>query len=103
MQATGARTCVFRTSGTIQLATQIVVSSGALTVAGQTSPGGIQIRLTSGIAATAARTPIRILASNVFLRHLRVRPGNMPAWDSTRGSRSGIGIEKSGAVNPENI
>ncbi|MBB4186208.1 hypothetical protein GGE07_002867 [Sinorhizobium terangae] len=103
MQATGARTCVFRVSGTIQLASPIVVSSGALTVAGQTSPGGIQIRLKSGIAATAAKTPIRILASNVFLRHLRVRPGNEAAWASTRGSRSGIGIEKAGTVDPQNI
>ena len=98
MQSTGARTCVFRTSGTIQLATSIIVTSGALTVAGQTSPGGIQIRLKSGIAATAAKTPIRILASNVFLRHLRVRPGNEAAWDSTRGMRSGIGIAKWGTV-----
>ncbi|WEX74319.1 hypothetical protein PYH37_001724 [Sinorhizobium numidicum] len=103
MQATGARTCVFRVSGTIQLASPIVVSNGALTVAGQTSPGGIQIRLKSGIAATAAKTPVRILASNVFLRHLRVRPGNEAAWDSTRGSRSGIGIEKAGTVDPQNI
>src|SRR5262245_26350722 len=67
MESTGARTCVFRTSGTIQLATPIVVKNGALTVAGQTSPGGIQIRLKSGIAAAAARTPISIEANNVFL------------------------------------
>ncbi|MCA1369374.1 hypothetical protein I6F15_18460 [Bradyrhizobium sp. BRP14] len=81
----------------------IVVSNGDLTVAGQTSPGGIQIRLRPGIAATAAKTPIRIVASNVFLRHLRVRPGNEAAWDSTRGSRSGIGIEKADTVDPQNI
>lgn len=103
MQSTGPRTCVFRTSGTIRLATPLVVSSGDLTVAGQTSPGGIQIRLKPGIVNTDAVTPIRIVASNVFLRHLRVRPGNEPAWDRTRGNRSGIGIEKAGTVDPQNI
>lgn len=102
--ALGARTCVFRTSGTIQLATPLVVSVPDLTIAGQTSPGGIQIRIKPGITAANAKTPIRILTNNIFIRNLRIRAGNYAAWDTTRGSRNGcIGVEKAGTVDPQNI
>jgi hypothetical protein len=44
MEASGPRNVVFRVSGTITLKTAIRVSTPYLTVAGQTSPGGVQIR-----------------------------------------------------------
>lgn len=103
MVAAGPRTCVFRVSGTMDLLGPIFVTEPFLTVAGQTSPGGVQLRLKPGIAATAAKTPVIIRTDEVFLRHLRIRPGNQAAWAATRGSRSGLGIERAGAVHPTNI
>ncbi len=94
----GARTCIFRVSGTIQLESPLLIDSGDITIAGQTSPNGIQLRLKPGITAANAKSPIRILASNVFIRNIRVRPGNESAWDSTRGSRDAISIEKNGST-----
>ncbi len=44
MEASGPRICVFRVSGTIVLHGPIRVSAPFLTVAGQTSPAGIEIR-----------------------------------------------------------
>ena len=44
MEASGPRIVVFRISGTIGLKSAIRVSTPYLTVAGQTSPGGVQIK-----------------------------------------------------------
>ncbi|WP_199193092.1 hypothetical protein [Allosphingosinicella deserti] len=73
MMATGPRTCVFRVSGTIELLSQIKPTSGNLTIAGQTAPGG-------GIAVRNA--PSNLTGSPLFfnkpdniIRHIRVRPG----------------------------
>jgi pectate lyase len=43
MEASGPRIVVFRVSGTIELRNAIRVSTPCRTVAGQTSPGGVQI------------------------------------------------------------
>lgn len=106
--AVGARTCIFRTSGTIQLSSPMVVTVPDLTIAGQTSPGQIQVRLNPNNTAANAKTPLRILTNNVFIRNIRIRSGNYSAWDSTRGSRNGcIGIERAGTspnyIHPQNI
>ncbi|MBI5692488.1 MAG: pectate lyase [Verrucomicrobia bacterium] len=63
----GNRTVVFRVSGTIDLQSDLLITQSNLTIAGQTAPGdGICLR----------RHPLRLSgASNVILRHLRVRPG----------------------------
>ncbi|TSC69223.1 MAG: Uncharacterized protein G01um101456_290 [Parcubacteria group bacterium Gr01-1014_56] len=89
MQATGARTCVFAVSGTIDLMSPIWVKgpNAYLTVAGQTSPGGIQIR--EALSPTDGRTPIIMQdTSEIILRHLRVRG----RWDRNNlaFSRSGL-------------
>ena len=69
-EASGPRTCVFRTSGTIAVDTWINVQNPYLTIAGQTSPGGIAIRL-----GGSTNTPLLIQTHDVVIRHLRIRPG----------------------------
>ena len=72
VMASGPRIVVFAVSGTIQILSQITVSNPYLTIAGQTSPGGVQIRGTLG-------TPTGLMFGggihDVIIRHLRVRIG----------------------------
>ncbi len=76
-EAEGPRTCIFRVGGTITLARDISITQPYLTIAGQTAPGGIQLR-GQGVG-------IRIFGSahNIIIRHLRIRPG------SPAGARNG--------------
>lgn len=75
LEATGPRTVVFRTGGTIELYSPIIVRSPYVTIAGQTAPGeGIAIANVTDSPGTT-RTPIVIATHNVVVRHLRVRPG----------------------------
>jgi pectate lyase len=74
MEASGPRICVFRVSGTITLKSAIRVSTPYLTVAGQTSPGGVQIR---GNGQPEGDWGVWCVngAHDIVLRHLRVRMG----------------------------
>lgn len=73
MMATGARTCVFRVSGTIELMSQIKPTSGNLTIAGQTAPGGgIAIR---NHPSNLTGSPIFLSKPDNIIRHIRIRPG----------------------------
>lgn len=73
MMATGARTCVFRVSGTISLLSQIKPTAGNLTIAGQTAPGGgIAIR---NDPSNLTGSPLFIKVPDVIIRHVRIRPG----------------------------
>jgi hypothetical protein len=67
LEASGKRVVVFRVAGTIRLRSTINVTDPYLTVAGETAPApGITVR-DGGLL---------VRASEVILRHLRLRPGD---------------------------
>ncbi|TSC69191.1 MAG: Uncharacterized protein G01um101456_292, partial [Parcubacteria group bacterium Gr01-1014_56] len=69
--AAGPRTCIFKVSGDIVLDTAIEVKNPYLTIAGQTSPDGINIK----VGPNLKLTPLYILAPHVIVRHMHFRPG----------------------------
>lgn len=80
MESQGARNCVFRVGGVIQLKTPIHVKSrnGYLSVLGQTAPGGGILITINQTNNDGKHTPMVIKdTSDVILRHVRVRP-NFP-------------------------
>jgi pectate lyase len=81
MEAAGPRICVFRVSGTITLKDAIRVSTPYLTVAGQTAPGGVQIK---GSGQPDGDWGVWCVngAHDIILRHLRVRMGGNMKHDA---------------------
>ena len=74
----GARTVVFAVSGVIQLKDDLRIKKDSITIAGQTSPGGICLR-----GATT-----RVDANQVIIRYLRFRLGAVePDDDAATGAR----------------
>lgn len=73
VEAEGARTVVFRVSGTIQLQKPLKISHPHITIAGQTAPGdGICLR----------GYPLAINADEVIVRYLRIRLGDETRTES---------------------
>ncbi len=99
LSATGPRTVIFETSGTITLTTDdLLVTNPYLTLAGQTAPSpGITIR----------GGGIRILTHDVLIQHVRVRPGDVLAKQVDRANAGGFivlghentSVEASGTYN----
>ena len=81
MEASGPRIVVFRVSGTITLKSAIRVSTPYLTVAGQTSPGGVQVR---GTGQPDGDWGVWFVngAHDIIVRHLRVRMGGNMKHDA---------------------
>jgi len=67
VEARGPRTILFDVSGTIQLASDLVIREPRVTIAGQSAPGG-------GVALTGGTLIVR--ADDVVIRHIRVRRGD---------------------------
>lgn len=67
-EASGPRSCVFETAGYVKLNTRIDIREPFLTIAGQTSPGGIELR----------GAGLKISASDVLIQHIGVRVGDDP-------------------------
>jgi len=66
--ASGPRTVVFEVSGTIDLTSPLLISASELTLAGQTSPGGIGTR----------GYPVQVNgAHDVVIRYMRFRTGDL--------------------------
>lgn len=66
INASGSRIVVFDVSGIIYLQSILIIREPFITIAGQTSPGGI---------ATAGH-PIAIWTNDVIMRHMRIRTGS---------------------------
>ena len=75
IDASGPRTCVFRTGGTIALLSSLTVSNPFITIAGQTAPGG-GIQITGPSGALAPGNPALLVRTHdVIVQYLRVRRG----------------------------
>ena len=73
--ASGPRTCVFRTGGTITLLSSLTVANPFITIAGQTAPGGgIQLKG----PGSAGDPSLMITTHDVVIQYLRVRRGHNP-------------------------
>jgi pectate lyase len=81
LEAPGPRICVLRVSGTITLKSAIRVSTPYLTIAGQTSPGGVQIQ---GTGQPDGDWGVWFVngAHAIVVRHLRVRMGGNMKHDA---------------------
>ncbi len=64
-EASGPRIVVFEVSGTISLSEGIDITDPYITIAGQTSPGGICIK----------NWPLEVRSHDIVIRHMRFRPG----------------------------
>ena len=72
VEAKGPRIVVFRTGGTIELYSSLVIDNPYITIAGQTAPGG-GITLKNHPSNRGA--PLIIKTHDVIIRHISSRPG----------------------------
>lgn len=78
----GIKTIVFDVSGTIHLTSELSVSKGNVTIAGQTAPG-------DGICI--ADYPMSLNANNIIVRYMRFRLGNKHVTENGADGWDGFG------------
>jgi len=84
----GPRTCIFRTGGTINLTSGLVIRNPYITIAGQTAPGdGITLRPAPG---ATFYTTLTIATHDVILRYITVRRGSGGGGDAVGIYAEGI-------------
>src|SRR5713226_1624322 len=74
VEASGPRTCIFRTGGTITLTSVLTISNPFITIAGQTAPGG-GIQITGPGSVTAGDPSFYIRTHDVIMQYIRDRRG----------------------------
>ena len=95
LTASGARTIVFDTGGTISLASVIVVSNPYLTIACQTAPGG-------GIQFTG--WAIRFVNTHdIIVRYCKSRSGRLVSGDDYTTDHVGFDVAGSGGATGETV
>jgi hypothetical protein len=101
IQATGSRTCVFRVAGTIVLQSTMIITNANITIAGQTSPGGIQVRAAKAGETGGPFTGSLLIskANNVVMRYMRFRHGKTIETGETIQSGAPFKIQDGGRFN----
>ena len=95
VEASGPRTVIFRTGGTINLQSRLDVFNPFLTIAGQTAPGdGITLRMAPG--SSTDKGTMQIETHDVVIRYVRFRPGDNGHGDD---SHDALQIYKAGVYN----
>jgi hypothetical protein len=89
VESSGPRTCVFEVSGTIKLANWLKVTNPYITVAGETSPGGVTLRGWN----------LMILTHDVIVTHLKARSGDDPDG-APPGNRRPLGVYGDNSTAP---